>query len=47
MKIRPAVQEDVREMMEIFNYEARNSTASFAITEQSYEERLARFRSHG
>ena len=47
MKIRPAVQEDVREMMEIFNYEARNSTASFAITEQSYEERLAWFRSHG
>ena len=47
MKIRPAVQEDVREMMEIFNYEVRNSTASFAITEQSYEERLAWFRSHG
>ena len=47
MKIRPAVQEDVREMMEIFNYEARNSTASFTITEQSYEERLAWFRSHG
>ena len=47
MKIRPAVQEDVREMMEIFNYEVRNSTASFAITEQSYEERLAWFWSHG
>mgnify|MGYP000426628825 CR=1 FL=1 len=47
MTIRPAVQEDVREMMEIFNYEVRNSTASFAITEQSYEERLAWFQSHG
>lgn len=34
-------------MMEIFNYEVRNSTASFAITEQSYEERLAWFWSHG
>lgn len=47
MTIRPAVREDVREMMEIFNYEVRNSTASFAITEQSYEERLDWFQSHG
>ena len=47
MRIRPAVQEDVKEMMEIFNYEVRNSTASFAITEKSYEDRLAWFQSHG
>ena len=37
MKIRSALEQDVREMMEIFNYEVRNSTASFAIQEKTYE----------
>lgn len=47
MKIRSALEQDVREMMEIFNYEVRNSTASFAIQEKTYEDRLEWFHAHG
>ncbi len=34
MKIRPAVQEDVREMMEIFNYEVRAAPETAEIQEE-------------
>ena len=47
MKIRSALEQDVREMMEIFNYEVRNATASFAIQEKTYEDRLEWFHAHG
>ena len=47
LRIRDALEQDVREMMEIFNYEVRNTTASFAIQEKTYEDRLEWFHAHG
>lgn len=46
IRIRRAAEGDVAAMAEIFNYEVRNSTASFAIQEKTYEERLAWYCAH-
>lgn len=47
MKIRQAAEGDVRAMMDIFNYEAKNSTACFAIQEKTYADRMEWFQAHG
>lgn len=46
MKIRPADKRDIDSLLEIYNYEAVNSTAAFAIRPKTIEERMEWFDEH-
>lgn len=46
MEIRTAVKSDAKDLLEIFNYEVQNNTATFAITTQTLEERTKWLEEH-
>lgn len=46
MKIRLTEERDVQSLLDIFNYEVRNSTATFSIRPRTLEERMVWFRQH-
>lgn len=46
MKIRLADESDIESLLDIYNYEAMNSTATFAIRTKTLEERMEWFNDH-
>lgn len=46
MEIRTALPSDLPEMLEIYNYEVKNGTATFDLTEKTLEERKIWFDAH-
>ncbi|MEN6372524.1 MAG: N-acetyltransferase family protein [Armatimonadota bacterium] len=47
VEIRPAKEEDMAVINEIYNHAVRTSTATFETEEKTYEERMEWFRRHG
>lgn len=46
MKMRPATERDVKELLDIFNYEVEHSRATFSLRPRTLEERMDWYREH-
>lgn len=46
MVIRTAQEKDLQELLDIYNYEVENGTATFDLVPKTYEERMEWFRAH-